>query len=347
MFIIIFIFLIIMILTAIYTGAREYLTFTPVYSRLIPEKYIEYKPGRAIETKIALKLGQRKLLFNEIEFYLYTENTFSKGKKIIVIYAGAAPGYHSAAIMELFPHITFKYYDPREFYDGLYSYKNLEIYREYFTATTAQKLYEEHKNRDYTLLFLSDIRNGKLDEVVGVDMDDQYEWCKILKPDYAMLKFRLPWRSGYTEYFTGKIYTQPRIGASSTETRLWTDCKKTKKYSNDIYNNRLYYWQTVSRNAWYKFGANIFDKIEGLDHCHDCWSEYTIMQEYITAYPTSFEDIIEALKFCEKYTAPINIPPHGIEINEKDIYAKMKRLKNITKAYVQSLIEKEKHKEKK
>ncbi len=104
-----------------------------------------------------------------------------------------------------------------------------------------------------------------------------------------MLKFRLRWEpDGFTEYFDGDIYFQPRIGFSSTETRLVffkndDDDFKMKTYDTKLYNNQLFYFQRHNRNAFHIFdlkqlstqsverSIDIFPelakKITGLCHC--------------------------------------------------------------------------------
>ena len=135
------------------------------------------------------------------------------------------------------------------------------MYHQYFTDEDAAKY--TGKN----ILFLSDIRTGNEESCVAVDMEMQRRWCEIIKPRMAMLKFRLQWSPGELEYFDGEIYTQPRIGATSTETRLWTDCKKIKIWDNTEYNDRVFYYQKFIRNAYHDF--ELVEGIPGLDHCYD------------------------------------------------------------------------------
>ena len=52
------------------------------------------------------------------------------------------------------------------------------------------------------------------------DMSDQQRWHDLIRPKVSMLKFRLPWLPGDTEYLVGKVYTQPYAKPRSTEMRL-------------------------------------------------------------------------------------------------------------------------------
>lgn len=313
-----FILLLIIIILVSYIGAKDipqkYLEFEPLHSRLLGMREEPYDDTRPEFTKIILKSGQRKLLFNEIEFYTYAKKTWAPlGRKFIVIYAGAAEGYHSDIIMELFPDFYFEYYDPRDFYKKLYKYKNLKIHQQFFKREDALKLYIKYQDRNkYFVLFLSDIRLGTEEEYIMPDMDNQREWCDCIKPDYAMLKFRLPWSSGRTEYYAGDIYTQPRIGPTSTEMRLWTDCKNRIIYDNQSYNDRCFYWNIHNRLAHHKIPKVYIKSIQGLCYCYDCWSEIDIIKKLFT----NTKQQINLMNTIGK-RFPINIEPHNIHNKNK------------------------------
>jgi hypothetical protein len=51
-------------------------------------------------------------------------------------------------------------------------------------------------------------------------MREQERWHEMMGPKVSMMKFRLPWRAGETEYLDGEVWTQPYAKARSTETRL-------------------------------------------------------------------------------------------------------------------------------
>jgi len=71
------------------------------------------------------------------------------------------------------------------------------------------------------VIFISDIRRTYASEdLILEDMLDQQRWHELINPKVSMLKFRLPWRAGETEYLEGEVWTQPYAKARSTETRL-------------------------------------------------------------------------------------------------------------------------------
>lgn len=71
------------------------------------------------------------------------------------------------------------------------------------------------------MIFISDIRRTYASEdLILEDMLDQQRWHELMNPKVSMLKFRLPWRAGETEYLEGEVWTQPYAKARSTETRL-------------------------------------------------------------------------------------------------------------------------------
>ncbi len=309
-----------------------YINFIPHYSRLLGDSRESYKI-RDKQEYLCLKAGQRKLLMTEIEFYTkYAEPGDT------VVYAGAAPGHHNMMIFKMFPDIYFEFYDTNKFHE--YNYEKCVTYNKYFTAEDADHYGDVNGLNNWgkslkKILFLTDIRTGSSEDHVKIDMELQRDWCIRMLPNIkmAMIKFRLPWEYGSTEYFDGEIYTQPRIGCISTETRLYTDCKKNKIYDNDEYNDRLYYYNRYQRNAWHDYDM---PSVPGICHCHDCWSETQIFQEYINKYGrfTLKELFDQASKYCMQ---PLTRPPHGLLSNERDINLKIKKLKEITEKYVDNL----------
>lgn len=129
-----------------------------------------------------------------------------------------------------------------------------ELAREYSTAGTAGE--EENAEGAKRVIFVSDIRRTHASEdLILEDMLDQQRWHDILRPkvqggvcslisgicvidhpgltqphtalpsaallqQVSMLKFRLPWRAGDTEYLDGEVRLQPYAKPRSTETRL-------------------------------------------------------------------------------------------------------------------------------
>lgn len=357
--------------------------FEPLYSRKLNEGKEEKFYGRHIREMISLKLGQRKLLFNELEFYTMVSSFLSSSrsssireeekekKKVTVIYPGAAAGFHSTFLLKTFPDWEFHFYDMNPFAEELKAFSNLKLYHQYFTDEDAF-FHRSAAKEDY-IIFLSDIRSGSDEEAVDRDMALQRKWIEIIKPDASMLKFRLPWRDGQTEYFDGDIYTQPRIGPSSTETRLiFFGPYKMKMYDNESYNNRIFYWQRHNRNAYHSLFAPSFSpffsrsekeksekregggaetdltkKIKGLCHCYDCWSEIEICKTFLKHFKKEDDSLSEDNAIIELMNelsvaskSSLDIPPHNLFINETDINKKISLLEKTTKKYFDGVVDK-------
>lgn len=313
---IIFLFLIIILLSySLMGGAEKFncdIKFKPHYSRLLPKNQEKYE-HREYYTKISLKLGQRKLLVSELEFL----DKFIK-KETTVVYAGAAAGYHLTAFGLFFPDNEFNLYDMNQFSPDLKHFKNIKIHQKYFTE-------EECKKYIGDVLFMSDIRTGSEEQNIAYDMTLQKNWCDVLKPRMALLKFRLPWSAGKTTYYKGDIYLQVRHGATSTESRLWTDCKKLQEYDNNEYNDSIFYFQKNCRNAFHDFEL---PKITGIDHCYDCWAETQVFAKFAKKRKLTTEDVFKIVGDASR--SALNVPPHGLDPNNKNICQKILKYVDIT-----------------
>jgi len=297
--------------------------FKPHYSRTITNLEKEKYGKRPDWTKISLHLGQRKLLCNEVEFL----TRYSDGKDVVV-YAGAAPGHHTPLLAQMFPNCKFHLYDPRAFNKQLADEPNVELHREYFTDEIAAK------HAGDKALFMCDIRTGTVetaDEDVVINMEQQRKWTELIKPKYAMLKFRLPWKPGDTRYFDGEIYLQPWVGSTSTETRLITTGREYTTYSNSDYEQQIFNYQRSRRAAYHDHDI----KMPGIDHCHDCWSEIQIIKDYLVnskkfidvELPPDNRTIIKYISLFTKQSQwNLSQPPHGLYPNERDTWKKMKML---------------------
>ena len=329
--------------------------FKPYYSRILLKGPQEAFYGRHVREMIALKLGARKLIMADLEFYvLFLQNLFSfspqfqnqliqdflaEHQKILVIYSGIAPSYHLKYLTRFFSAFKFHYYNNNIIPKELRNIPNLEIFDKVFSESEALKynrksLYlhslfsEESFNyyppgnpfsttistrlkkikNDIFVLFISDYRTGIDDLAMKKDMDLYMKWINIIQPDAYSLKLRLPWESGSSKFLEGDIYLEPRLGPSSTETRLnyitpklydrndINRIYKKKKYDHDEYNNRIFYFQRHNRLAFHEFflisKKDIFpklaDKIKGLCHCYYCWSEIEICKNTLSAVDPEF-----------------------------------------------------------
>lgn len=232
--------------------------------RKYSESWKNEKYGRLPDKNYLIPhFGQRKLLLTEVEFLT------KYGKKSnIVVYAGAAPGYHIEMLAELFPH-EFHLYDPRPF--GKFSSPKIKCFNKYFTESVAE-LYNS------AVLFISDIRTSgeNKEEEVLFNLKQQEKWCEIMEPVAASLKFRLPFGSKEkVKYFSGDIILQPWVGIDSAETRLFTNCKEKKYYDPVDYEEKMYFFNKNLRLGPFKHNLNV----KGFDFCNDCCSEIKIWSE--------------------------------------------------------------------
>ena len=297
--------------------------WTQSISRILDiRKQSEYH-RRSNTFKRQLHWGQLKLFLSEVEFLnkvinlkkkhdaLDNNNTDSKTnsikdnlnktgdntddlvhtRQIIMVYAGAAPGHHTAYLQSLFPEIKFDLYDPNDFV--IKNTKMISIHQQFFTDVDAEYWRDYAQKTNAYLVFVSDIRTEPAtQENIIRNMSMQLKWWQIMQPELSMFKFRLPWEEGKTEYPFGQIYVQAFPGATSTETRLIV--KKNAKlveYDNKQYENACFYHNTVTREMNYmtKLGKLNLER-DGLDNCYDCISFINIMLEYTT---------VRNIKICE------------------------------------------------
>lgn len=206
------------------------------------------------EGHIKYHLGQMKLLLSEVFFLL----KYQHEKDILVLYVGAADGYHTHYMARMFPQYKFHLYDKRDFHK-IYTdqpQSNIELYHMYFTDDDA-KYYLSQK---YKILFMCDMRDldirteklkdnkSGIDDLVMNDMKMQMAWAKTMKPLATYLKFRLPYDVPTMEYFDGSIYLQP-YSPLSTETRLLiTNYDKTKIYNCKEFDEKMAYFNMILRS---------------------------------------------------------------------------------------------------
>jgi hypothetical protein len=203
----------------------------------------------------------------------------------------------------------------------------IHINEKYFSNDTAKfvhKLFaERHKYPKFAgckTIFWCDIRTNDGEDDSPGDFDIlwnsamMYNWCKIMEPDFAMLKFRTPYLNGEPihfdrqqedfdlaakfgnnieeiikktnnfSYFRGEIYHQAWHGRISTETRLWIDGKDIREnnlivYDTVKYEETLFYFNCIRRTSMIHDNKSANTGIH-FDHCADCALESHIWQQY-------------------------------------------------------------------
>lgn len=252
---------------------------------------------RAHETKSLLHWGQRKLLLSEIKFL--TEHSFDNAT---VLYVGAAPGTHILQLMRMFPSLSFELYDPAPFHETLENAPRCTTHCELFCDQTAL----EYARRS-DVLFICDIRTcdytihseAYVQQRVQEDMLTQQRWHEIIQPQKSLLKFRLPWTPGKTEYLAGDLYIQAFAPLTSTDCRLVPERTRKILYDHIEYEERMFYFNTVQRTARYKHTMPVGLSYTGLDYCFDCRAEVDILCAYLNKIHSLKSDEDLQLKFVE------------------------------------------------
>lgn len=237
---------------------------------------------RVGEAKTVVHWGQLKLLLSEIEFL--TEHSRDQD---VVVYAGAAPGTHTEFLASLFPKLSFVLVDPAEFH--CQQTDRITVLQQLFT----DELAESFASLEGRLLFVSDIRaidkqmsSREVEEQVQRDMQMQQGWVQKMRPRVSMLKFRLPYEPGQTEYLAGDIYFQMFAGATSSETRLVVRCPELDDeafpmvtYDHGDYEDVMYQFNTVTRVSHWKNSCTDCRACV-VDHCYDCAAMVHVLREY-------------------------------------------------------------------
>ena len=244
-----------------------------------------------------LHLGQFKLFFSELLFLSKYAKTGDK-----ILYIGAAPGYHIQKLAEFFPECIFELWDPREF--DIKKLDNIIMYQELFTDNIAKKYAID--GSDY--LLMCDIRNldidkskknnniEEMDNIVCDDMKLQLNWCQIINPRKAYIKFRLPYEIPKYQYLTGTIYLQP-YSKISTETRLSTsDYTHLIEYDTLEFEKKMAYHNGHTRCLSYP--KNKWSTLIKKYNLYDCWD--TVFALYILfQYVSRNIEIIDESKLKE------------------------------------------------
>ena len=81
-------------------------------------------------------------------------------------------------------------------------------------------------------------------------MNTQKRWMSLLRPEIAMLRFKLPYDGTTISYLKGTIYYPVWGGVCSTETELVTNGTSTMDYSSVDYENIMYRFNNITRQRY-------------------------------------------------------------------------------------------------
>lgn len=280
-------------LQQVFANGREFLrmkremTASDRYARsdLTPRTPYQRRQG---EAKTVEHWGQRKLVLSEIEFL-----TMHATKGCTVVYAGAAPGTHINYLSEvLFPDVNFVLVDPAAF--DCRPSDRIQIRNTFFTDEIANEYV------DQGILFICDIRSTDIgiptserEGMVARDMLWQQKWIKIMKPQYSMVKFTLPYcpPPGSTQYLDGKLFMPVFGGRTSTECRLIIDDpESSREWDHEEYESYMFHHNTITRTACFDVSLPRQRRREvGLCRCYDCASEVFILSNFLKQH-RGFDD---------------------------------------------------------
>jgi len=282
--------------------------------------------------KINVHWGQRKLLMHEIEFF----TLFLGYNETICVYAGAAPGDHIPILSMMFPNIIFHLYDPRGY--NIKETDKIKLFTGYFTDEIAESYYgkdvffisdirrfgvdvfqgpilkregisEEEfdefiksTSRDKRFLDIKTEIDAAFEANVWEDMIMQQEWVKLINPEKAILKFKIPFPDyRKTEediltlnksYLKGFVLKQIWQGNTSAETRLIPMKNEKGIYEENIWNMKEYeemcfYHNKKIRPDYYKNPLNnsIYPiDSEELTNDYDSTAEAFIIKTYLERF---------------------------------------------------------------
>jgi hypothetical protein len=225
--------------------------------------------------------GQRKLLLSEIEFLTLVGLEQLEGAT--VVYAGAASGTHVEYLSDIFSSVQFVLVDPAPF--TVKESERIRILRGLFTDELAVHLKTQYGPH---IFFISDIRTADPDRdspqqsetKIQNDMAAQMRWHLLLESERSMLKFRLPWDKGHSEYLDGDVYLPVWGAHTTTECRLITkkgEPAAVREYDHKKYERQMAHFNWITRVSLYPHDVTG----TGLDHCYDCTAEIHILKSYI------------------------------------------------------------------
>eukprot|EP00756_Hemistasia_phaeocysticola_P048385 Hpha_TRINITY_DN22811_c0_g1::TRINITY_DN22811_c0_g1_i1::g.84429::m.84429/K18776/MTR2, MT48; cap2 methyltransferase len=197
---------------------------------------------RTGELKTTMDWRSRRLFLLETEFLTqYGE----LGKT--VIYDGAAPGQHLPLLCRFFPEHNFVLLDKAKNRIRCPDMRKLKIVGAPLTKETAEEFKEKYGESG--ILYISNLKGDADSSWTEKEMAAQREFYETLQPKKALLRFRLPYEAGETEYLDGTLLFCPYGSQTSTELRL------IPKADSPL---RVYNHQTVEEQM---FHFNIFTRV--------------------------------------------------------------------------------------
>ena len=238
-------------------------------------------------------IGQLKLFLSELQTLVYyIDTTLTK----TILYIGAHPGNHIHILSRLFPSIKFHLYDIGNNWDErLKENQNIIIYNKYFDETDIKKWQQYNQ----PLFLISDIRSldvkddpesfSEREDLVWADMKLQQNWVEKIKPETALLKFKLPYpteKENKKYYLDGTVLRQFYARPSSAETRLLIKGISYRDWNLNIYEEMNAYHNQIVRKILKFFHPLYGNKMpiyldRGMNNDYESTGFYTIIMDYL------------------------------------------------------------------
>lgn len=239
--------------------------------------------GDKVPELVGRHLGQLKLFYSELDFLVEHGH-----RARLIVYVGAAEGYHTGFLAKLFPEHTWHLWDSQPF--KIPPRDNIQIFNRLFTDEDA----EEYATGE-PCLFISDIRtlefrdhldvgdNEGAEDVIEQDLRRQEQWVLTVRPVAASLKMRVPYREGVSEFLDGPVYLQP-YAPMSTEARIWvTDPDRRREWDHLEYDERMAYFNLHLRPGPHdEYWGPVMDCC-GVMHSWDNALAFTILYRYLSS----------------------------------------------------------------
>jgi hypothetical protein len=243
------------------------------------------------------------------------------------VYAGAAPGIHVKILSDMFPENHFVLVDSAPF--NVEQSPSITLINDVFTDKLARELKKTYTQTP--ILFISDVRTSDRglddDEImqscVQADMEAQKQWHRVLRAKKSLLKFKLPYTPGQTNYLEGDLRFPVWGPLTTTECRLVVERgAESRMYDHKQHEERMFFFNTVARTSLYKHAIS---GVVGLDHCYDCAAEVFILEEYIKKHTDQnihskvaklSEKISKTLSPYRNLTSPNRIQIEGRRISD-------------------------------
>eukprot|EP01063_Lacrimia_lanifica_P002879 TRINITY_DN11562_c1_g1_i1.p1 TRINITY_DN11562_c1_g1~~TRINITY_DN11562_c1_g1_i1.p1 ORF type:complete len:551 (+),score=263.63 TRINITY_DN11562_c1_g1_i1:60-1712(+) len=205
------------------------------------------------EVKTTLHWNDRKLLMYETEFL--TQHVPAGAKGVVVVYLGAAPGAHLPMLSKLFPQVDFILVDkvPPMCKES----KRIRVVQAVPNEELMRDLHQKFCSRAAAVLVISntkasrgfDAENPDADPFSAEDLQKQLDYVAALPSvAAALLKLRLPYTSGTTEFAKGAVVLPVWGGQTSTETRLVPALPVEKtRYSHQAFEEQMFHFNTITR----------------------------------------------------------------------------------------------------